>query len=198
MKVGLYFGSFNPVHIGHTILANHMLEFTDMDQVWMVVSPHNPHKHKSSLLEDYHRLEMVHKATEKYDNIKPSDIEFKLSQPSYTVNTLAHIGEKYPNDEFSLIMGQDNLVSFKKWRNHEYILANNEIYVYPRLTTKKAPDDLLNNEKIHFIDAPIIDISSTLIRGMIDNNKETRPLLDTKVYDYIDSMNFYKGNNTIK
>ena len=121
MKIGLYFGSFNPVHIGHVILANHMLEFTDLDEVWMVVSPHNPHKKKASLLEDYHRLEMVYKAVSKYDNIKPSDIEFKLSQPSYTVNTLAYIAEKHPDNEFSLIMGQDNLVSFKKWKNHEHI-----------------------------------------------------------------------------
>ncbi|NQX82470.1 MAG: nicotinate-nucleotide adenylyltransferase [Flavobacteriaceae bacterium] len=192
MKIGLYFGSFNPVHIGHVILANHMLEFTDLDEVWMVVSPHNPHKKKASLLEDYHRLEMVYKAVSKYDNIKPSDIEFKLSQPSYTVNTLAYIAEKHPDNEFSLIMGQDNLVSFKKWKNHEHILESNDIYVYPRMTSKQVPNDLLAHNSIHIIDAPIIDISSTLIRDMIVCEKEIRPLLDAEVYNYIDSMNFYK------
>ena len=109
MKIGLYFGTFNPIHIGHLIIANHMAENTDMDQIWMVVTPHNPHKKKNSLLDDYHRLQMVFLATEDYPKIKPSDIEFKLSSPNYTVNTLAHLQEKYPNHEFSLIMGEDNL-----------------------------------------------------------------------------------------
>ena len=112
MKIGLYFGTFNPIHIGHLIIANHMAEFSNLDQIWMVVTPHNPLKKKSTLLDDYHRLQMVHLATEDFPKIKPSDIEFKLLQPNFTVNTLVHLEEKYPNYEFSLIMGEDNLKSF--------------------------------------------------------------------------------------
>ena len=132
MKIGLYFGTFNPIHIGHLIIANHLAEHSDLDQIWMMVTPHNPHKQKSSLLDDYHRLHMVHLATEDYPKIKPSDIEFKLPQPNYTVNTLAHLQEKYPTHEFSLIMGEDNLNSLHKWKNYEVILHNHDIYVYPR------------------------------------------------------------------
>ncbi|HRA74348.1 MAG TPA: nicotinate (nicotinamide) nucleotide adenylyltransferase, partial [Flavobacterium sp.] len=130
MKIGLYFGTFNPIHVGHLIIANHMAEYSDLDQIWMVVTPHNPHKQKSTLLDDYHRLEMVHLATKDYPKIKPSDIEFKLPQPNYTVNTLAHLQEKYPTYEFALIMGEDNLNSLHKWKNYEVILQNHDIFVY--------------------------------------------------------------------
>jgi nicotinate-nucleotide adenylyltransferase len=122
MKVGLYFGTFNPIHVGHIIIANHLVEYSDLDEVWMVVTPHNPHKKKSSLLANHHRFELVYLALQKYTKIKPSDIEFKLPQPNYTVNTLAHINEKYPQHEFSLIMGEDNLKSFHKWKNYDTIL----------------------------------------------------------------------------
>ncbi len=132
MKIGLYFGTFNPIHIGHLIIANHLAEHTDLDQIWFVVTPHNPHKNKASLLEDYHRLQMVHLATEDYPKIKPSDIEFKLPQPNYTINTLTYLTEKYPNHIFSLIMGEDNLASFHKWKNQDIILQNHDIFVYPR------------------------------------------------------------------
>ena len=118
MKIGLYFGTFNPIHIGHLIIANHMAEHSDLDQIWLVVTPHNPHKQKNTLLDDYHRLHMVHLATEDFPKIKPSDIEFKLSQPNYTINTLVHLQEKHPDYEFSLIMGEDNLNSFHKWKNY--------------------------------------------------------------------------------
>ena len=124
MKVGLYFGTFNPIHVGHIIIANHLVEYSDLDEIWMVVTPHNPHKKKNSLLENHHRYELVYIALQKYTKIKPSDIEFKLPQPNYTVNTLAHINEKYPQHEFSLIMGEDNLQSFHKWKNYETILEN--------------------------------------------------------------------------
>ena len=134
MKIGLYFGTFNPIHIGHLIIANHMAEYSDLDQIWMVVTPHNPLKKKSTLLDDSHRLQMVHLATEDFPKIKPSDIEFKLSQPNYTINTLAHLQEKYPNYEFSLIMGEDNLKSLHKWKNYEVILEHHQIYVYPRIS----------------------------------------------------------------
>ena len=146
MKIGLYFGTFNPIHVGHLIIANHMAEHADLDQIWMVVTPHNPLKKKSTLLDDYHRLQMVHLATEDFPKIKPSDIEFKLSQPNYTVNTLVHLEEKYPNYEFSLIMGEDNLKSLHKWKNYEVILENHEIYVYPRLEAKVSVEEAISSD----------------------------------------------------
>ncbi|SHF97901.1 nicotinate-nucleotide adenylyltransferase [Flavobacterium micromati] len=192
MKIGLYFGTFNPIHIGHLIIANHMAEYSDLDQIWMVVTPHNPLKKKSTLLNDYHRLQMVHLATEDFPDIKPSDIEFKLLQPNYTVNTLAHLQEKHPNYGFSLIMGEDNLKSFHKWKNYEVILAHHEIYVYPRLSSEEDLLKLKNHPKIHFVDAPIVEISSTFIRDNIKNGKNVKPLLPNKVWEYIDHNNFYK------
>jgi nicotinate-nucleotide adenylyltransferase len=192
MKIGLYFGTFNPIHVGHLIIANHMAEHADLDQIWMVVTPHNPLKKKSTLLDDYHRLQMVHLATEDFPRIKPSDIEFKLSQPNYTVNTLAHLQEKHPNYEFSLIMGEDNLKSFHKWKNYEVILAHHDIYVYPRISTEIENLELKNHPKIHLIDAPVVEISSTFIRDNIKKGKNVQPLLPHKVWEYIDHNNFYR------
>jgi nicotinate-nucleotide adenylyltransferase len=192
MKIGLYFGTFNPIHIGHLIIANHMAEHSDLDQIWMVVTPHNPHKKKSSLLEDYHRLHMVHLATEDYPNIQPSDIEFKLPQPNYTVHTLAHLQEKHPSYEFSLIMGEDNLNSLHKWKNYEVILQNHDIYVYPRLNSGEMDDQFVNHPKIHRIGAPVIELSSTFIRNSIKNNKNVIPMLPNKVWDYVEHNLFYK------
>jgi nicotinate-nucleotide adenylyltransferase len=195
MKIGLYFGTFNPIHVGHLIIANHMAEHADLDQVWMVVTPHNPLKKKSTLLADHHRLEMVFLATEDFPKIKPSDIEFKLSQPNYTVNTLVHLEEKYPEHTFSLIMGEDNLKSFHKWKNYEAILAHHEIYVYPRLDAKDdTTENILftNHPKIQLIDAPVVEISSTSIREHIKKGKNVLPLLPPKVWEYIDHNNFYK------
>jgi nicotinate-nucleotide adenylyltransferase len=195
MKIGLYFGTFNPIHVGHLIIANHMAEHADLDQVWMVVTPHNPLKKKSTLLADHHRLEMVFLATEDFPKIKPSDIEFKLSQPNYTVNTLVHLEEKFPEHTFSLIMGEDNLRSFHKWKNYEAILAHHDIYVYPRIaTTADATENSVfdNHPKIHLIDAPIVEISSTSIRDYIKKGKNVLPLLPPKVWEYIDHNNFYK------
>ena len=206
MKIGLYFGTFNPIHVGHLIIANHMAEHADLDQIWMVVTPHNPLKKKSTLLDDYHRLQMVHLATEDFPKIKPSDIEFKLSQPNYTVNTLVHLEEKYPNYEFSLIMGDDNLKSLHKWKNYEVILENHEIYVYPRLEAKVSVEEAISSDadnldlkilqkfgtKIHMIDAPVVEISATFIRENIKKGKNVQPLLPAKVWEYIDHNNFYK------
>jgi nicotinate-nucleotide adenylyltransferase len=197
MKIGLYFGTFNPIHIGHLIIANHMAEHADLDQIWMVVTPHNPLKKKDTLLKDAIRLELVHLATENYPKIKPSDIEFKLPQPSYTVNTLAYIQEKFPKNEFSLIMGEDNLKSFHKWKNYEVILQNHDIYVYPRLDAKSSSaevkkDTLENHPKIHFIDAPIVEISATFIREAIKKNINIQPLLPNKVWEYINHNNLYR------
>lgn len=192
MKVGLYFGTFNPIHVGHLIIANHIVENSDLDQLWMVVTPHNPLKKKSGLLADYHRLQMVHLATEDYDKIIPSDIEFKLPQPNYTVNTLAHLQEKFPQHQFSLIMGEDNLKSLKKWKNYELILNDYHLYVYPRISTDEVPEEFLNHPNIHQVNAPIIELSSTFIRNSIKEQKNIKPMLDAKVWEYINHNLFYK------
>lgn len=192
MKIGLYFGTYNPIHVGHLIIANHMAEFTDLDQIWMVVTPHNPLKKKATLLDDHHRLQMVYLATEDFQKIKPSDIEFKLLQPNYTVNTLSHLQDKYPNHEFSLIMGEDNLKTLHKWKNYEVILNNHDIFVYPRISAEPENTELKSNPKIHIIDAPVVEISSTFIRNNIKKGKNIQPLLPSKVWEYIDHNNFYK------
>ncbi len=192
MKIGLFFGTFNPIHIGHLIIANHMAEFSELDEVWFVVTPHNPFKEKKTLLADNHRLRMVMEATEDYPNLKPSNIEFGLPQPNYTVNTLVHLQEKYPDDQFNLIMGEDNLHTFHKWKNYKVILENYHIYVYPRISKIKGQPSLLNHPKVHKIDAPIIEISSTFIRKTIPTGKNVQPLLPQKVWKYLDEMNFYK------
>ena len=192
MKIGLYFGTFNPIHIGHLIIANHMCEFSELDQIWMVVTPHNPLKVKNTLLDDYKRLEMVFQATENYPKIKPSDVEFKLPQPNYTVNTLVHLQEKYPSHEFSLIMGEDNLNSLHKWKNYDAILQHHDIYVYPRISTETINPDIQNQPRVHHIDAPIVEISSTFIRESIKAGKNVRPLLPEAVWQYVDHNNLYK------
>ncbi len=192
MKIGLFFGSFNPIHVGHMIIANHLVEHSDLDQVWFVVTPHNPHKKKSTLLDNHHRLQLVNIAVEDFPKLKASNIEFELSKPSYTVNTLIYIGEKYPQHQFSLIMGEDNLKSFHKWKNYETILDNHHIYVYPRITKTHSDSELIHHKKIHKIDAPIVEISSTFIRKEIAAKKEIRPLLPQNVWQYLDEMNFYK------
>jgi len=192
MKIGLYFGTFNPIHVGHLIIANHLAEHTDLEQIWMVVTPHNPLKQKSTLLDDYHRLHLVRLATEDYPKIKPSDVEFKLPQPNYTVNTLAHLLEKYPQHDFSLIMGEDNLKSFHKWKNYDYILQNHDIYIYPRVSEEAENLEFKDHPRIHIVAAPIVEISSTFIRDNIKNKKNIRPLLPHNVWEYVDHNNFYK------
>lgn len=192
MKIGLYFGTFNPIHVGHLIIANHFAEFSDLEEVWMVVTPHNPHKNKSTLLDDYHRLHMVYLATENYPKLKPSDIEFKLPQPNYTVNTLAHLTEKYPQHEFALIMGEDNLKSLHKWKNYEYILKHHELYVYPRVSDKEEELQLASSINIHVINAPVVEISSTFIRNSIKVGKNIKPMLPEPVFEYINHNLFYK------
>ena len=186
MKIGLYFGTFNPIHVGHLIIANHLIEYSNLDEVWMVVTPHNPFKKKSSLLANHHRFEMVYRATENYRKIKPSDIEFKLPQPNYTTHTLAHISELHPDKEFCLIMGEDNL------KNFETILAHHQIYVYPRISAGSSELQFDNHPKIHKIAAPVVEISSTMIRNGIKTAKNIQPLLPKEVWEYIDEMNFYR------
>jgi nicotinate-nucleotide adenylyltransferase len=192
MKIGLYFGSFNPIHIGHLVIANHLAEYSDLDQVWFVVTPHNPFKKKSSLLDNYQRLEMVYRATKDYTKLKPSDIEFNLPQPNYTINTLAHLEEKYPDHKFALIMGEDNLKSFHKWKNYDVILENHHIYVYPRISDNKVETQFDGHKKIHVVDAPIMELSSTFIRKSIKSGKNVKPMLPEFVWEYLDEMNFYR------
>ncbi|MDU8884798.1 nicotinate (nicotinamide) nucleotide adenylyltransferase [Yeosuana sp. MJ-SS3] len=192
MKVGLYFGTFNPIHVGHLVIANHIVEYSDLDQVWLVVTPHSPFKKKSSLLDNNHRYQMVDRALESYDKLRVSDIEFKLPQPNYTINTLTYLEEKYPDYNFSIIMGEDNLKSFHKWKNYNIILENHDIYVYPRISKGKVESELVDHKNIHFINSPIMEISSTFIRKAIKEGKNIRPLLPENVWQYLDEMNFYK------
>ena len=196
MKIGLYFGSFNPIHMGHLIIAHHMVEFSDLDKIWFVVSPHNPFKSKASLLADHHRLELVQKALEDFDKLEASSIEFGLKKPSYTVDTLAYITEKYPNHEFSLIMGGDNLTSFHKWKNYEAILEHHHIYVYPRTTGK--PCELDTHKSVTIVEtAPMMQISSSFIRKSIADKKDIRSMLPKPTWNYIDEMNFYRPKPNI-
>lgn len=190
MRVGLFFGSFNPVHVGHLVIANYMASFTELEEVWLVVSPQNPLKEKSSLLGENDRLHLVKLALDFHKKIKASDIEFKLPQPSYTINTLAHLAEKFPEHEFCLIMGSDNLTGFHKWKNYEEILRRYKIFVYPRPDKKETEFDA--HPSVTFVNAPLMEISSTFIRRSIKEKKDVRFYLHQKVWEYIDEMSLYK------
>ncbi|HIB47598.1 MAG TPA: nicotinate-nucleotide adenylyltransferase [Flavobacteriaceae bacterium] len=191
-KIGLYFGTFNPIHVGHLTIANHMVEFGGLDEVWLVVTPHNPHKKKSSLLDNHHRLAMVRVALEDYPKLKPSTVEFDLPQPNYTVHTLAVLEEKYPEQQFCLIMGEDNLKSLHKWKNYEVILERYELYVYPRISEGNVDHQFKDHPKITKVAAPIMELSSTFIRKGVKNRKNIRPMLPQNVWEYLDEMNFYR------
>lgn len=192
-KVGLYFGTFNPIHIGHLVIANHMAEYSDLDEIWFVVTPVSPFKKKKNLLANNHRYEMVYLATKDYPKLQPSKIEFDLPEPNYTINTLVHLDEKYGDRySFSLIMGEDNLKGFHKWKNYEVILENHEIFVYPRLSEGKIEHQFGGHPKIHKVNAPIMEISSTFIRKAHNEGKNIRPLLPEPVWVYLDEMNFYR------
>lgn len=192
-KVGLFFGTFNPIHIGHLVIANHMVEFSDLDEVWFVITPQSPFKVKQSLLDNNHRYQMVFEAVQDYPKLKPSKIEFDLPQPNYTSNTLAHLDDKYgENHEFSLIMGEDNLKGFHKWKNYEAILEHYSIYVYPRISHGEIVHQFKGHPKITKVDAPIMEISSTFIRKSHKAGKNIRPMLPYSVWKYMDEMNFYR------
>lgn len=191
LKVGLYFGSYNPIHIGHLAIANYMVEYTDLDQLWFVVSPQNPFKKKENLLADYHRLEMVERAIENDDRFRASNIEFNMPKPSYTIDTLAWLQERFPNYSFSILMGSDNLESFPKWKNYEMIVENYGIIVYPRPGFDKSKIKIHKN--IELADkTPLMEISSSFIRKAIKEGKDIRHFMPLKAWEYLDEMNFYK------
>ena len=189
-STALFFGSFNPIHVGHLIIANRMLQEEGVDEVWFVVSPQNPLKERSTLLADHHRLQMVRRAVEDNYRLRACAVEMHLPVPSYTVVTLAELGERYPEREFSLIMGSDNLATLERWRNYEYILQNYRILVYPRPGTEHCR--LAAHPQVTMVEVPTMDISSSYIRHLICEGKDVRYLLTEPVYRYLTEMHFYE------
>jgi len=190
MKIGLFFGSFNPIHTGHLIIANYMANHTQLDQVWLVVSPQNPLKQKSDLINSYDRLEMARLATENSKNIRVSDIEFSLPQPSYTIDTLTHLKARYPEHEYFLIMGSDNLSSLRKWKNYELLLRDFRILVYPRPGTEHP--DLADHPSVELTDTPLMELSATFIRQAIKKKKNIQFFVPDQVLTFIESKNLYR------
>jgi nicotinate-nucleotide adenylyltransferase len=188
-KIGLFFGSFNPIHIGHLIIANVMAQNTDLDKVWLVVSPQNPFKPSKGLLHEFDRYDLVKAAIADNYKLEASDVEFHLPKPSYTIHTLAYLTEKYPNKEFKVVIGEDNLENFTKWKNHEQILNQFGLYVYPRPHVTNS--DLKRHPQVTIVEAPMIDISATYIRSCIKNNKSIRYLVPETVEKMIRMKNFY-------
>jgi len=197
-KIGLYFGTFNPIHVGHLIIANYVADYTAIDEVWLVVSPQNPLKKKSSLLADHHRLQLARVAVENNPKISVSNVEFDLPKPSYTINTLVHLEEKYPDYRFSLIMGEDNLRSLHRWRNYQEILQDRELFVYPRviLPSEESTDSRTVEfpfpTTIHILDAPIMAISASFIREAIQQGHDVKYMLTEAVEKYVREMHFYE------
>jgi nicotinate-nucleotide adenylyltransferase len=189
MHIGLYFGSFNPIHIGHLIIASYAKHTTDLQQVWLVVSPQNPLKPSSTLLNEYDRLHLIHKAIDDNPNLRVTDIEFKLTKPSYTVHTLAHLTEKYPQHKFSIIMGSDSFMNLAKWKNYEFIIRNHKLYIFNR-----PGFNIVNNlnANIQVVDAPLLEISSTKIREMIKASIPIRYLVPQPVADEIEINRYYQ------
>jgi nicotinate-nucleotide adenylyltransferase len=189
MKIGLYFGSFNPVHTGHLIIANFMAYNTDLERVWLVLSPQNPLKSSLGLLNEYDRLHLLRLAVEDETRLRASDVEFSLPRPSYTIDTLTYIKERYPVDSFAVIMGSDSLLNLPRWKNYEQLLNDHPVYVYPR---PGHPFESAGHSNIIRVDAPCLDISSSLIRRLVRENKSVRYLLPDKVCNYISDNNYYK------
>lgn len=191
IKTGLFFGSFNPIHIGHLIIANFMATATDLQEVWMVVTPQNPLKQKNTLANDFDRLHLVRLAIDDNPKLRASDIEFNLPKPSYTIDTLTYLREKYPSREFALIMGGDNLATLNKWKNYETILKYYSIYVYNRPNYELG--ELSKHPSVQFFEAPLLDISATYIRGSIKNNKSIRYLVPDSVFQYLETSSMYRS-----
>lgn len=201
-KVGLYFGTFNPIHVGHLIIANHMAANTELDEVWLVVTPQNPLKSKSGLLADYHRMALVRVAIDDNDRLRASDVEFGMPKPTYTVDTLAYLVDTHPDIHFSLIMGEDNLRTLHKWKNHEVILEHHKIFVYPRVLTEQEKADLKGHRTtpaiakhphVVKVDAPVMRVSASFVRRSIQSGHSVRYLLTEPVRKYVEEMHFYKS-----
>lgn len=188
MKIGLYFGSFNPVHIGHLIIANYMAYNSDLERVWMVLSPQNPLKPSAGLLNEYDRLHLLRLAVEDETRLRASDIEFSLPKPSYTIDTLTYLQERYPEHHFSVVMGSDSMQNLPRWKNYEQLMTRYDVYVYPRPghELKKLPEG-----RIIQVEAPYLDISSSLVRKMLRNERSVRYLVPEKVFDYIMDNRYY-------
>ncbi|MCD6332356.1 MAG: nicotinate-nucleotide adenylyltransferase [Bacteroidales bacterium] len=189
-RTGLFFGSFNPVHMGHLVVANYFDQFGNLDEVWFIVSPQNPLKENSYLLPDNQRLEMVHRAIKGYDRFRASSVEFTMPRPSYTIDTLTCLSGKYPDNDFFLLMGSDQLPDFYKWKNHEQLLKYYRIMVYPR--PGFSGHELIKHPNVTLVKAPQIEISASFIRQSIKNGKEIRFFLPPAVWNYIREMNFYR------
>jgi nicotinate-nucleotide adenylyltransferase len=189
-KIGLFFGSFNPIHNGHLMLANYLAEYGGLDEIWFVVSPQNPFKDKKSLLADRHRLYMVEMAIKDDERFQVCDIEFYMPQPSYTIDTLTRLQERHPNTDFYLICGMDNIESFKKWKNYEAILQYHHMMVYPR--KGYSSNELVEHPSVTVVEAPEIEVSSTFIRNAISEGKDVRYFVPKDVYKYIVDMHFYE------
>lgn len=190
MKIGLFFGSFNPIHTGHLIIANVIYESTDLDRVWFVVTPQNPFKKNKNLLSEFDRLDMVREAIHDDYHFHASNIEFDLPKPSYTIDTITYLKEKYPDYEFELIIGEDNLVSFPKWKNADQIIENYKLLVYPRPYSQ--PSELSDHPNVEKIEAPEVDISATLIRKMVRENRSIKYLVPEGVRILIQSRAYFK------
>jgi len=190
LKVGLFFGSFNPIHIGHLIISNTVCEYADIDEIWFVVSPLNPFKRNSkSLIHEFDRIDMVERAIEDQPNFKAKDIEFHLPKPNYTINTLIYLEDKYPGSEFKLIIGEDNLANFARWKNYNLILENYGLIVYPRPDTKKS--SIKNHKNVTLVKAPNLDISASFIRKSIKLGKSIKYLVPEKVNEFIKDRKLY-------
>ena len=191
MNIGLYFGSFNPVHIGHLAIANYMVEYTDIDELWFIISPHNPLKKKASLLNDHARYDMVYEAVKDDSRFRVSDVEFHMPQPSYTIDTLAYLEEKYPGKTFSILMGSDGLRTFHKWKNADVLIKNYVRYIYPRIG--EDLDYIRTHENVKIVDAPRFEISSSFIRNAIKENHDVRYFLPKDVFEIIDKAGYYRS-----
>ena len=194
-EILLYFGSFNPIHIGHLAIANYLVEYTGVNELWFVVTPHNPLKKSSTLIDDRVRQYLVQLAIGNYPKFRVSDIEFYLSKPNYTINTLTHLSEKFPDYNFSILIGGDNLETFHKWKNYDVILKNYKIYVYRRPGCEVVEYE---NSNIEIVDAPLIEISSSFIRESIRQGKDVRFFMPEEVARYIDQMGYWKERACIE
>ena len=192
MRIGIYPGSFNPVHIGHMVIAGYMSEFAGLDEVWMVVSPRNPLKMTHDMLQDYHRLDLVKRAIGDNKKIKASDVEFRMSKPNYTINTIRHLKEKFPSHEFILILGEDNLGTFDQWKEYEALLELCMVYVYPRLHSEKSKFHVHPKVKI-IAEVPVMEISATFIRNSIRQRKDVQYMLPAGVWELIEESGFYRS-----